>query len=153
MVPRFTRIPSFNNSPRIRFDPQRRFSTAICLISAMVSSDSRGLRACPFDFCRHKSLNPCRCHRSNVCGFTINKAFFQSRTRLANHTSSPRSPAVNCGRATCRFSTITCWRRNAFSATSSGLLFPKSAAAPPIRLHVAGFVHAFTRASSFLPIG
>jgi hypothetical protein len=49
MVPLLTRLPSFNSSPRMRFVPQRRFSRAICLINAIVSSDRRGLRTLPFD--------------------------------------------------------------------------------------------------------
>src|SRR5215831_19848983 len=51
IVPRLTCKPSFSNSPRMRLVPQRRFSTANCLISAIVSTSRRGGRLCPWDLC------------------------------------------------------------------------------------------------------
>src|SRR5215472_9341586 len=50
-----TRMPSFNNSPRILSAPQSRLSFAICLIKAIVSSAILGLREAAFDFrCQFK---------------------------------------------------------------------------------------------------
>jgi len=58
---------------------------------------------------------------------------------LANRTSSTRSARERRGRLVARASTMSCWRRKAFSAMSSGLLRARSAAvASTSELAVAG---------------
>ena len=46
---------------------------------------------------------------------------------------------VNTGRLTCRLRLISCWRRNAFSATSSDLFLARSASDPNNSEVVDGF--------------
>lgn len=62
----------------MRLVPQRRLSTAICLISVIVSSDIRGLRALPFDFRRQKSLKPSLGQRNN----DLAQQFIQQHDRI-----------------------------------------------------------------------
>jgi hypothetical protein len=46
-------------------------------------------------------------------------------------TQHTRSRQLSCGRFTCRFSTINCWRSSAFSSINSDLLRVASTTAPP----------------------
>jgi len=67
-----TRMPSFNNSPRILSAPQSRFSFAISLINAIVSAATLGLCEEAFDLRFQYRRKSSRCHRSRVSGWTRN---------------------------------------------------------------------------------
>src|SRR5215467_10489150 len=58
-----TRMPSFNNSPRMRSAPHRRLSLAISRIKATVSWEILGVGEGALDLYFQKSLKPWRCHR------------------------------------------------------------------------------------------
>ncbi len=145
MVRLETRTPSLSNSPRIRSAPQSRFCPAISLIKATVSAGIFGLEDAALDLYFQNRRNPWRCHRSSVSGWTMNRACFQVRTALARRTGSIRSVLVQVGRFTCRRRMIRCWRRNAFSATSSDLLLARSVSVPSRREVVSGLVQATKR--------
>src|SRR5512133_428749 len=66
MVRLHTRISSLSSSPLIRLAPHSRFSTAICLISFMVSAASLGWREAVLDFLLQDKRKPARCQRSRV---------------------------------------------------------------------------------------
>ena len=142
MVRLQTRIPNLSNSPRIRSAPQSRLSLAICLIKATVSWDILGVREAARDLYFQKSLKPWRCQRNSVSGWTMNSACFQVRTILARSTRSMRSLLVQAGRFTCRRRISSCWRRNAFSATSSELFLVRSVRVPSSSKVVSGLVQA-----------
>jgi len=140
-----TRIPSFSNSPRIRSAPQSRLFFAMSLIKAMVSADTFACVDFGFDFCLQKRRKPRRCQRRSVSGCTMKSACFHVRTILARRTRSNRSAFVHAGRFTCRFSMMSCWRKRAFSAISSGLLLPRSAMVPSSNKVFGGLVQRTKR--------
>src|SRR5258706_567504 len=119
-------MPSLSNSPRIRSAPQSRFCAAISLIKATVSADIFGLEDAALNLYFQNRRNPWRCHRRSVSGWTMKRACFQARTILARSSRSLRSVLVQAGRFMCRRRIISCWRRSAFSATSSDLFRSKS---------------------------
>jgi hypothetical protein len=86
----------------------------------MTSGDRRG-RGWPGlrDLQRQSRRNPCRCQRRMVPAFTSRTASRQRGTSPASRTSRPRSCGRKAGRLTLREATISCWRRKAFSASSS----------------------------------
>ena len=141
MVRLQTRMPSLSHSPRIRSAPQSRLLLAISLINATVSAGIFGLAEAALDLYFQYSLNPWRCHRRSVSGWKMKSACFQVRTILASRTRSIRSARVHAGRFTCRRRMMSCWRRSAFSATSSDFLLVRSVNVPKMRELVAGFVH------------
>jgi hypothetical protein len=114
-----TWMPSFNSSPRMRSAPQSRFSKAMRRMSWMVAGTRRGPGRRQLDRQHQKSRNPCRCHLSTVSGLTSSTASRHRGTNPASRTSRPRSCGRKAGRFTLREATISCWRRRAFSATSS----------------------------------
>src|SRR5215831_20068822 len=61
MVRLQTRRPSFNNSPRILSAPQSRLSLAICLIKAIVSAATLGLRTGALDVRFQDTRKSSRC--------------------------------------------------------------------------------------------
>jgi len=128
MVLLLTRRPNFSSSPRIRSAPQRRFALAIRLIDDTRSSVSGGLPRfrLDLDLRFHTRRNSSRCQRKSVSGCTMTSVSFHVRSLLASNTKSARSRQVSFGRPSCRCSTINCWRRKAFSNTSSDLLRVRS---------------------------
>ena len=77
---------------------------------------------------------------SSVSGWTLKRVCFHVRTILASSTRSLRSVLVETGRFTCRRRIMSCWRRNAFSATSSLLLLVRSVSVPSNSELLRGFV-------------
>jgi hypothetical protein len=131
-TPLLTRSPNFLSSLWIRLTYQVRLWIAISSIKAMTSGDASGLPCLARDRRLQYSRKPSRCHRSNVSGFTTTKASRQPWIRLASSTSTRRSCCVSLGRIICLSSTISCWRRNRFSAMSSPLLRLRSDTIPII---------------------
>lgn len=85
--------------------------------------------------------HPWRCHRRSVSGWTMNRTCFQVRTIFARNTRSMRTILSQTGRVVCRRRIISCWRRSAFSATSSDLLLARSVSVPTMReVAVSGLV-------------
>jgi hypothetical protein len=148
-----TRSPSFSSSPRMRSAPQVRFSWAIRLIKATISSASGGLPRFPLDLDLrfHTHANSARCHLNTVSGCAISSAFFHVRSLLDNSTDNARSRQVSFGRFDCRLSTINCWRRRAFSSTSSDLLWVMARAVLRTRVSLMGFVHWCNRRLTTCP--
>ena len=142
MVRLLTRISNLSNSPRIRSAPQSRFCAAISLISATFSAAIFGLGAADLDLYLQYSLNPWRCHRRSVSGWTINRACFHARDARASRIKIIRSVFDNAGRLTCRRKIMSCCRTKAFSATSSDLLLLRSVTVPNRSEVVSGFVQS-----------
>jgi len=127
-------MPSFSSSPRIRSAPQVALDSAMRRMSSMRSGASRG-RGLPGlrDFKRQKRRNPWRCQRRIVSGFTSRTASRHRGTNRATRTSRPRSCDRKAGRLTLRETTMSCWRRKAFSASSSLRDRGRSTASPVTR--------------------
>jgi hypothetical protein len=131
-----------SSSPRIPSIPQVRISLAICLISDTMLSVNGGLpRLHGLDLRLHTQRNSSRCQRKSVSRWTITSACFHALNLLANNTSRVRSRQVSAGRFTCRFSTMSCWRRSMFPNISSLLLRVTSRGVFRIRAWLSGFVH------------
>ena len=145
MLRLLTSIPSFNNSPRIRSAPHKRFSFAIFWIKMIVSDSTFGL---PCDFRRQDMRNKFWCQRRRVSGWRIWRACFQNVVKWARRTRWIRSAWVSRGRLTCRFRMISCWRNNAFSTTRSARLRVKSESMPTAKDEVTGFVQSLMRSCS-----
>ena len=65
--------------------------------------------------------------------------------QVASTTRSSRSVLVHAGRLTCRLMIINCWRRSAFSATSSDLVLARSIIVPTRREVLVGLVQSTKR--------
>jgi len=95
MVRLATRMPSFNNSPRIRSAPHVALLAAMWRMRSMTSAGRRGGGLLGWrDFQRQKRRNPSRCQCRIVSGFTSRTALRQLWTSRESRTRRPRS----CGR-------------------------------------------------------
>jgi len=94
-----------------------------------------------------------RAHDANaslVSGWTRKSVCFHVRTALAKSTRRMRSFFVHAGCFTWRLSMMSCCRKSAFSATSSGLLLARSASVPRGKEEVSGVVQWTKRVRSTL---
>src|SRR5258706_1943622 len=74
------------------------------------------------DLQRQYARNPARCQRTTVAGLTIAIAARSEGNQRYSQTKSSRSVLLRRGRfGACRRSTLTCWRRTRFSASSLAL--------------------------------
>src|ERR1700742_4393173 len=64
-------MPSLSNSPWIRGAPHNGLAMLISRISRRISAGTVGRPERGRDFQRQYDLNPARCHRTTVSGFTI----------------------------------------------------------------------------------
>ena len=113
-------MPSFASSPCTRGAPQSGLALLMFRISSRISGATPGrpgLRRRLFQV--QYRLNPQRCQRMTVSGFTMTRTLSQSVQILRNSTQNPRSTFESRGRFTERRSTASCCRRATFSRASS----------------------------------
>ena len=113
-------MPSFASSPCTRGAPQRGLALLMFRISSRISGATLGrpgLRRRLFQV--QYRLNPQRCQRMTVSGFTMTRTLSQSVQILRNSTQNTRSTFESRGRFTERRRTASCWRRATFSRASS----------------------------------
>ena len=113
-------MPSFASSPCTRGAPQRGLALLMFRISSRISGATPGppgLRRRLFQV--QYRLNPQRCQRMTVSGFTMTRTLSQSVQILRNSTQNPRSTFESRGRFTERRRTASCCRRATFSRASS----------------------------------
>ena len=113
-------MPSFASSPCTRGAPQSGLALLMFRISSRISGATPGrpgLRRRLFQV--QYRLNPQRCQRMTVSGFTMTRTLSQSVQILRNSTQNPRSAFESRGRFTERRSTASCCRRATFSRASS----------------------------------
>jgi hypothetical protein len=136
------KVPPGGNS-LARYPTQVWFSSASRLIKVTISPVRGGLPGfrLDLDLRFHTRRNSSRCHLNTVSGCTITSAFFHVCSLLDNSTNNVRSRQVNFRRFVCRLRTINCWRKRAFSSTSSDLLWVMARAVPRTRVSLMGFVH------------
>ena len=105
----------------MRGAPQVRFSATIrkmsCRNSRLTHFRPAGLR------CREiqvqYTLNPVRCHRTTVSGWTRNNACFHPHQSRRNITQKNRSETANRGCGCLRLKTVSCCRSARFSSRRS----------------------------------
>ena len=103
----------------MRGAPQSGLSALICAISALSSAPIWGRPPRLRDLQRQELRNPARCHRMSVSGRMIWRTPIIDGNQRYSWTKTRRSLLVS--RALPRHvrpSTISCWRRTAFSASS-----------------------------------
>ena len=112
-------MPSFASSPCTRGAPQRGLALLMFRISSRISGATPGrpgLRRRLFQV--QYRLNPQRCQRMTVSGFTMTRTLSQSVQILRNSTQNPRSTFERRGRFTERRRMAICCRRATFSRAS-----------------------------------
>jgi len=126
-----TRISSFSNSPRMRSAPQSRLFLAISLINAIVSRESFGCLESAFDLRFQNRRKSSRCHPAQGLWLHYEKCLLPApnHPRVARNKRN-RSDFLHAGRLTCRCRMMSCWRKSAFSATSSVFSLARSASVP-----------------------
>ena len=113
-------MPSFASSPCTRGTPQRGLALLMFRISSRISGATPGrpsLRRRLFQV--QYRLNPQRCQRMTVSGFTMTRTLSQLVQILRNSTQNSRSTFESRGRFTERRRTASCCRRATFSRASS----------------------------------
>ena len=113
-------MPSFASSPCTRGAPQKGLALLMFRISSRISRATLGrpgLRRRLFQV--QYRLNPERCQRTTVSGFTMTRTLSQSVQILRNSTQNSRSTFESRGRFTERWRTASCCRRATFSRASS----------------------------------
>ena len=113
-------MPSFASSPCTRGAPQKGLALLMFRISSRISRATLGrpgLRRRLFQV--QYRLNPERCQRTTVSGFTMTRTLSQSVQILCNSTQNSRSTFESRGRFTERWRTASCCRRATFSRASS----------------------------------
>ena len=113
-------MPSFASSPCMRGAPQRGLALLMFRISSRISGATPGrpgLRRRLFQV--QYRLNPQRCQRMTVSGFTMTRTLSQSVQILRNSTQNSRSTFESRSRFTERWRTASCCRRATFSRASS----------------------------------
>src|SRR6266446_285865 len=102
--------------------PQSGFARLISPMSLRSSAETLGLPTGLRDLQRQYARNPVRCQRTTVAGLTIAIAARSEGNQRYSQTKSSRSVLLRRGRfGACRRSTLTCWRRTRFSASSLAL--------------------------------
>ncbi len=140
--------------PRVaRFEPHRargiRRTTGI--IHGMVHQrfSTGRLASWPVGFVPAEQFEPAPMPLEQGVRFDNQQGAFPIRQAARQHDEPARPNDGKAGYLTCRSRTMSCWRRSAFSATSSGLVRSQSAATPSSRVQVAGLVQRLNRSSAF----
>jgi hypothetical protein len=116
----------------IRGAPQVTLAFDILRIKARTLRSTAGLPLRPARlFFDQKRLNPSRCQRMTVAGWTMPSACCQPAHSRQRTLHSPRSQRLRCGRRlpTVRLRTPTWWRRARFSKAGSRCVFKSDRAA------------------------
>ena len=143
-------MPSFASSPCTRGAPQRGLALLMFRISSRISGATPGrpgLRRRLFH--AQYRLNPQRCQRTTVSGFTMTRTLSQSVQILRNSTQNPRSTFESRGRFTERRRMASCWRRATFSRASLRRALKAGDESANKRRNHAGMVPAYRRLIKF----